>query len=127
MAFSRQQSLLMTPLATLPLFTVVLYLSSVCPVRPDCFLLTTSPSSQTLFCESRFICSAYRFLLVASICIVLATTVVGLAWMATNLEVDLNGIPNTPDTENGWSDGFEEEDTDCEYEEVELPRTMYRD
>ena len=56
----------------------------------------------------------------------LATTVVGLAWMATNLELDLTETPNTPDTENGWSDGFAEDDTDCEDEEIELPRSRYR-
>lgn len=31
------------------------------------------------------------------------------------------------DTENGWSDGFEEEDTDCEDDGVEHSIARYKD
>ena len=111
----------------LPVFTAVLYLCSICPIRPDCFLLTTSPSSQTLYCESRFICSAYRFLLLASISIVLATTVAGVAWVITNdIElVDAEDLMDV-DEERGWREDFDEDATDCEDEEVERSR-RYKD
>ena len=102
-------------LAALPLFTAALYLSTVCPIRPACFFLST-PKPQTLFCESRFVCTAYRFILLASTCVVLSTVLVsGAYFISSHVEiVDYEEVLRE-DAEQGWSNGdYDDEDTDCE-------------
>ena len=48
--------------------------------------------------------------------------------MATNyVELIFDETSATSDTENGWSDGFEEEDTDCEDDGVEYSIAGYKD
>jgi hypothetical protein len=117
MDFSQQKSLFMIPLLILPLFTATLYLSSICPTRPHCFLLTMLPRSQTLYCESNLACSGYRVLLFISSSIVLATVLVGFLWgMARYAECLVVESVIDEDTERGWNTEFDDEATDCEDE-----------
>ena len=121
-------SIIIAPLFALPLFTATLYLSSICPMRPHCFLLTTSPSSQTLYCESTLICSFYRCLLIASISIVLATVAVGFAWAITTYgEYTLLEGFGDMDPERGWSENLNDEDTDCEDDAMQGQLINYKD
>lgn len=115
MDFSSHMSIVIAPLFVLPLLTALFYLSSVCPIKPHCFLLTTSPRAQTLYCESSLTCSTYRCLLTFTTVIALVALVIGLAWFATiSSESDLVEDEEVASTRNGWSEDLIDEDTDCE-------------
>jgi hypothetical protein len=110
MDFSNHVVIFLAPLLIAPLFFSTLYLSTLCPLRPHCFLLTTTASSQTMYCESTLLCTIYRMLLFASFTVVVMSLIGGLAWCVIRATEDEDV------SEKEWDEELGEEDTDCEDE-----------